>query len=639
MSNDRDLGMNRKITRRDFIEGASIAVAGSLLPGTGLAAPATKLSTAAGNYPPGRGGLRGSHNGSFEVAHQLAREGRTDWGPAEDPDGIVYDLVVVGAGISGLSAARFYQQQHPDATILILDNHDDFGGHAKRNEFLYGDKKMIGYGGSQSIDGPKKTYSKIAKGLLKDLQLDVDRFETAYDREFTKRWGVGAAIYFDRKTYGADRVVRAELIDWSSWIPMEQAQVSMEDAIPQMPITDEAKRQLLYLYTQSKDQVPDHSIFSEPSYLQSISYRDFLTKHMGVTDPQVLGLFQYALSDMMGADLVPAFWGMMMGLPGMDATSLGMFEGLIKRFAGRSEPYIYHFPDGNASIARLLVRRLISGVAPGETMEDIVGAPFDYSRLDRDDSPVRLRLSSTAVHVGNLGDAKTSKEVEVTYVRSGKTFQVRARNCVLACYNQIIPHLCPELPKEQKDALSQLVKIPLIYTNVLLRNWKPWQKLGIAVANCPGTYHRVVMLDFPVSLGSVEFSKGPDHPIIAHMNRMPASPGLPARDQSRAGRMEILSTSFEDIEREVRTHFAGMLGSEGFDPALDIEAITVNRWPHGYAWFANPITDHYEDDEMPYAVGRKRFGRIAIANSDSGGEPSVQCAIDQAHRAFEDLKS
>jgi spermidine dehydrogenase len=639
MSKNRELGMDRKITRRDFIEGASIAVAGSLLPGTGLAAPATMPSSAAGNYPPGRGGLRGIHDGAFEVAHQLAREGRRDWGPAEDPDGIVYDLVVVGAGISGLSAARFYQQENPDATILILDNHDDFGGHAKRNEFLYGDKKMIGYGGSQSIDGPKKTFSKIAKGLLKDLQLDIERFETAYDRDFSKRWDIGATIYFDQKTYGVDRVVRAELSDWNAWFPMQPAKVSMEDAIPEMPITDEAKRQLLYLYTQSKDQVPDHSIFSEPSYLQSISYRDFLIKHMGVTDPQVLGLFQYAFSDLSGADLMPALWGMVMGLPGMDATSIGMFEGLIKRFGGRNEPYIYHFPDGNASIARLLVRRLISGVAPGKTMEDIVGAPFDYSRLDRNDSPVRLRLSSTAVRVRNLGDPKTSKEVEVTYVQGGKTFQARARNCVLAGFNMMIPFLCPELPAPQREALALLVKIPLIYTNVLLRNWKPWQKLGIAAANCPGTYHRTATLDFSVSLGSVEFSKGPDYPIIAHMNRIPAVPGLSPRDQSRAGRLEILSTSFEHIERETRTHLAGMLGGEGFDPALDIEAITVNRWSHGYSWSPNPISDHYEDDELPYRVGRKRFGRIAIANSDSGGDALVQCAIDQAHRALEDLKN
>ena len=640
MSNDRDLGMGRKITRRDFIEGVSVAIAGSMVPGNPLAAaPARNSPPALKNYPPGQGGMRGSHSGSFEVAHQLAREGRRDWGPAEDPDGMIYDLVVVGAGISGLSAAYFYQKENPDATILILDNHDDFGGHAKRNEFLHKGKKIIAYGGSQSIDGPGG-FSKVAKKVLEDLQIDVKRFETAYDLEFTKRWGLGSSIYFDRPTYGVDQIVPAALLAWDTMIPMAEQKLSMEEAIPTMPISDEAKRQLLALYSQTKDQVPGHWIFGEPSYLQSISYLDFLTRHMGVTDPQALGLYQHALSDMLGADLVPALWAMAMRLPGMDAISLGMFKGLINWFSGVfTEPYIYHFPDGNASVARLLVRRLIPGVAPGNTMEDIVGAPFDYSRLDRTSSPVRLRLGSTAVNVRNIDDNNNAKEAEITYVRGGKTFQVRGRNCVLACYNRIIPHLCPQLPARQKEALSKLVKVPLVYTNVLLRNWQPWQKLGIAIANCPGTYHHMAMLDFPVSLGSTEFSRNPEEPIVAHMNRIPASPGLAPAEQNKAGHMELLATSFETIERETRTHLAGMFGSAGFDPAFDIEGITVNRWPHGYAWSPNSVFDNYEDDELPNVVGRQRFGRVAIANSDAGAYPLLQVAIDQAHRAIEDLKN
>ena len=414
----------------------------------------------------------------------------------------------------------------------------------------------------------------------------------------------------------------------------------MEQAIPTMPVSDEAKRQLLGLYTQTKDQVPDHSIFAEPSYLESISYLDFLTRHMGVTDPEVLGLFQHVLSDLIGADLVPALWAMVLGLPGLDATSLGMFKGLMNWGLRVSrEPYIYHFPDGNASVARLLVRRLIPDVAPGNTMEDIVGAAFDYSRLDRKSSPVCLRLGSTVVNVLNSSDNNMAKQAEITYVRGGNTFKARGRNCVLACYNRVIPHLCPDLPSRQKEALGKLVKIPLVYTNVLLRNWQPWQKLGIGIANCPGAYHHVAMLDFPVSLGSAEFSRNPEEPIIAHMNRMPASPGLPPAEQNKAGRMELLATSFETIERETRSHLAGMLGSAGFDPALDIEGITVNRWPHGYAWAPNPVFDNYEDDELPNVVGRQRFGRIAIANSDAGAFPAMQAAIDQAHRAIEDLKN
>ena len=639
MPNDRNLGMDRKITRRDFIEGVGVAIAGSLLPGNIPAATHSPVtSPALKNYPPGQGGLRGSHKGSFEVAHKLAREGRKDWGPAQDPDGMVYDLVVVGAGISGLSAAYFYQKENPDATILILDNHDDFGGHAKRNEFLHKGKKTIAYGGSQSIDSPGG-FSKVAKKVLEDLQIDVERFETAYDQEFAKRWGLGASIYFDRPTYGVDQVVPAPLLPWNTLMPMGESKLSMEQAIPTMPVSAEAKRQLLELYTQTKDQVPEHSIFAEPSYLESISYLDFLTRHMGVTDPEVLGLFQHVLSDMIGADLVPALWAMVLGLPGLDATSLGMFKGPINWGLRVSrEPYIYHFPDGNASVARLLVRRLIPDVAPGNTMDDIVGAAFDYSRLDRKSSPVRLRLGSTVVNVLNSGGNNMARQAEITYVQGGNTFKVRGRNCVLACYNRVIPHLCPDLPSRQKEALGKLVKIPLVYTNVLLRNWQPWQKLGIGIANCPGTYHHVAMLDLPVSLGPVEFSGNPEQPIIAHMNRMPASPGLAPAEQNKAGRMELLATSFETIERETRSHLAGMLGSAGFDPALDIEGITVNRWPHGYAWAPNPVFDNYEDDELPNVVGRQRFGRIAIANSDAGALPAMQEAIDQAHRAIEDLK-
>ena len=638
MSKDCDLGMDRKITRRDFVEGTSVAIAGSMLPGEILAtAPGANASSILKNYPPGQGGMRGSHTGSFEVAHKLARGGHKDWGPAEDADGMVYDLVVVGAGISGLSAAYFYQEAHPDATILILDNHDDFGGHAKRNEFLHKGKPIIGYGGSQSIDSPGG-FSKVAKQLLEDLQVEVDRFETAYDQEFAKRWGLGASIYFDRPTYGVDQVVPAPLLPWKTLMPMGESKLSMEQAIPTMPVSDEAKRQLLELYTQTKDRIPDQWIFGESSYMQSISYLDFLTKHMGVTDPEALGLFQHVLSDASGADLIPALWAMAFGLPGLGATSLGMFKGLINWGLRKSvEPYIYHFPDGNASVARLLVRRLIPGVAPGNTMEDIVGAAFDYSRLDRKSSPIRLRLGSTAVHVRNSDDNKRNKEAEITYVQDGKTFQVRGHNCVLACYNQVIPHLCPQLPARQKEALSKLVKVPLVYTNVLLRNWQPWQKLGIGIANCPGTYHHVAMLDLPVSLGSVEFSRNPEEPIVAHLNRMPSNPGLSPAEQNKAGRMELLATSFETIERETRTHLAGMLGSAGFDPALDIEGITVNRWPHGYAWTPNPIFDNYEDDELPNVVGRQRFGRIAIANSDAGAFPTMQEAIDQAHRAIGDL--
>jgi spermidine dehydrogenase len=326
-------------------------------------------------------------------------------------------------------------------------------------------------------------------------------------------------------------------------------------------------------------------------------------------------------------------------MPGSEATSMAWVSGIVRWFALKTlEPYIFHFPDGNASIARLLVRGLIPGAAPGETMEDIVTARFDYAALDTPGAQVRLRLNSTAVNVEHEGSVGSASQVAITYVRNGRTGQVRARHCVLACYNRVIPHLCPSLPAPQKQALTQLVKTPLVYTSVLLRNWRAWKKLGIGVVHCPGSYHAFAMLDFPVSLGDYRFSGGPDDPILVHMSRVPLRPGLPPAEQFKAGRMELLQTPFESMEREIRTHLGGMLGGGGFDPARDIAAITVNRWPHGYARDFNPLFDPPEwEENPPWVQGRKRFGRITIANSDAGGDAYLNVAIDQAHRAVQDL--
>jgi len=321
------------------------------------------------------------------------------------------------------------------------------------------------------------------------------------------------------------------------------------------------------------------------------------------------------------------------GLPGLNATALPsnvLFE----------EPYIDHFPDGNASVARLLVRKLIPAVAPGSTMDDVVNARFDYDRLDLPDSNVRMRLSSTAIRVENDGSPKTAERVDVTYVCGGKAYRVSGRSCVLACYNMIIPWLCPELPEPQRKALALGVKVPILYTNVLLRDWKAWKQLGLAAVAAPGSYHAVAMLDFPVSLGGYEFAHGPEDPIVVHMERFAtrADIGATPAEQYRAGRLELLATPFEVMEREIRTQLAGTLGGGGFDPARDIAAITVNRWSHGYSYWPNPFTDpKYADGEHPYEIGRQRFGRIAIANSDAAGRPIMDAAIDQAYRAVGEL--
>jgi spermidine dehydrogenase len=324
-------------------------------------------------------------------------------------------------------------------------------------------------------------------------------------------------------------------------------------------------------------------------------------------------------------------------LPGARATGLPLWE--------EDEPYIHHFPDGNASLARLLVRQLIPGVAPGSTMEDIVTTRFDYSQLDLEDLAVRLRLNSTVTNVQNDGGPRSATGVSVSYVRGGQAYKVRAKNCVLACDHSMIPSMCPDLPEAQRGALANQVRAPILYTSVALGNWRAWKKLGIGAVVSSGGYHANAMLDFPVSIGDYDYAGDPDQPIVVHMERFPHRPneGLSKRDQRRLGRVDLLATPFETIERNIRKQLTGTLAEGGFDPVADIEAITVNRWAHGYSWgydwSEDPYYDDWNDERYPHVQARKPFGRITIANADAGANAMFETAVEQAYRAVNELSS
>ena len=489
--------MDRRITRRDILHGAGALAAMSLLPGKLPAnqVPALK-SDPSRAYPPALSGLRGSHVGSFEAAHELAREGRRDWGPVVESDSSDYDLVIVGAGISGLAAAHFYLKAHPKARLLILDNHDDFGGHAKRNEFRVGEHQLIGYGGSQTLEAPGN-YAKATKTLLADLGIDLDYFYKAYDQGFFRRHGLGGAVFFDRANWGVDRLVHYDLGGLGYTLPLARRRGSTKAAVAEMPMPEPARDQMLGLLTSSADVFPGLTVNERLEILGSISYRDYLSEYLGIREPQVFAALQ-PLSTDLGADIgaVPAIDALYyVGLPGYEASGLPDWDD--------EEPYIHHFPDGNAAITRMLVRRLIPDAASGSTLQDIVLADFDYGKLDVDGAPVRLRLNSTAVNVRHDGRPESANPVRIDYVRHGRHGQVRARHCVLACYNAIIPFLCPDMPEQQRQALSTSLKTAVLYTNVALNNWRAlegvrrWRSLGARQlprqrhARFPGRYGRL----------------------------------------------------------------------------------------------------------------------------------------------------
>jgi spermidine dehydrogenase len=646
---DKQLGMHRDITRRDFLNGVALTLGAAIVPSAfflgcdrGESAPEQSPEY----YPPALTGMRGSHPGSFEIAHSL-RDG-TFWQHAGKPvdTGEHYDLVIVGGGISGLSAAHFFRKiAGPNARVLILDNHDDFGGHAKRNEFSAGNRMLLSYGGTFSIESPRP-YSAVSKALITELGIDVPSFHTYVDEEWYGSRDLHARIFFDKETFGADKVVinpvplgvseteALETLDTAAW----------KEFLAQAPLSPQAKRDFVRLHRDKKDYLPGLSSDQKKARLARMSYAKYLTDFVKVHD-EIVRMYQTLPHAWFGVgiDAVSAQDAWSLKYPGFRGLNLapgfGPGANYDTMWSRESEDYFFHFPDGNASIARLLVRALIPDAIPGSSAADVVMSRADYAKLDERNSPVRIRLNSTAVRVKHLGDPSSAKEVEIAYSRFGRTYTVRAARCILACWHVVIPYICDEFPGKQMQALHSAAKVPVLYTNVAIKNWTSFDKLKVGSVHSPGSYYGGFGLGLPVSIGGYKCTQNPEDAIVIDMSRYPCKPGLPARDQHVAGRTELFQTSFETLERNTRDQLARVLGPGGFDPARDITAITANRWPHGYAYEYNSLWDDFwlNGGELPCEVARQPFGRIAIANADAGAYAYTDCAIDQAWRAVGEI--
>lgn len=233
------------------------------------------------------------------------------------------------------------------------------------------------------------------------------------------------------------------------------------------------------------------------------------------------------------------------------------------------------------------------------------------------------------VKVEHEGDPNTSGEVFVNFINDIKSYQVKGKGVVMACYNMMIPHIVPNLPKEQDAALRLQEKSVLQYTSVGLKNWRAIKEIGMGFAMSPGNMHQAVMMDFPVSMGGYEYTKTPADPCIIQMISCPyGTSGAPHRDQKREARIKMLSLQFGDYENEIRSHLNGMLPKGLFEFDRDVESIFVNRWSHGYANGGPGGTTE---------TGRLPFGRITIANSDSAPGADAKTAIKMAYRAVNEL--
>jgi spermidine dehydrogenase len=580
--------------------------------------------------------MRGSHVGSFEVAHDLAWRGQK---PAHyEALDEHYDLVVVGAGMSGLAAARFYQQKMgSDARILVLDNHDDFGGHAKRNEFHQDGRMMLSLGGAQNLENPGG-YSEAAGGLMADIGIDDDFValmaeQTPENTALAGRLDAANGVALP----GSD----GHVIVGGNWNSVMFGGEGYEKTVRSLPIPETEQEILVDFFGGRRDFLDGLSLGDKWEYINSTSYNEFLMERVGLRE-----------------DTVPIMNAIILHLWGVSGWNMTVLESVtggatgIKSMgwvgkAGASVAgafldsilNVQMFPDGNASVARLLVQKLVPAVAPDmKGPEDVVIARFDYSALDRENQPTRIRLNSTVVGVREID----GERVEVDYVRQGNALRVTADHCVLACYNALIPHLCPELPEAQKEGLKYGVKTPFVYANVQLQDGQAWSQLNATLFQCPYDPFQWVSESPAVSVGGYEPPRGPEDPMVVFMMNSPIpleKPGGPmtARDQLRVGRHIIYNTPFASYEQMIREQLQSMLGQYGFNHEADIRAITVNRIPHGYAYPYLALDDpEWEKGQAPHEIGRAQFGRISIANTDSEAIALMDAAFDAAWRAVEE---
>ena len=631
--------MALKITRRDFLNGMAIgAGAGLLMPGQVIGQTTASLASSklpGDYYPPTLTGMRGSHEGSYEVAHALAWNGQKPSSYEELDEH--YDLVVVGAGQSGLAAAWYYRKKMgPAARILLLDNHDDFGGHAKRNEFHQDGNMVLGLGGAQNIE-PMSSYSAMAIELLKDIGIDDQALaamtaNTPDDYMLGGKFGASNGMTIPAA--GGHKTLSG------NWLEFFHGGQGYGAAVKELPIPEEEQAKLIAFFGGDRDFLDDLSLLEQYRYVKSVSYNQFLTERVGLAEETlpILGAFTRVL-------LGPAGWNLTVlealsvGCPGLKA--MGWLTNRLSDLAGAfvlgDAPVAYIFPDGNASVARLLVHKLIPNVAPAmKGFEDVAISNFNYEALDLDDNSTRLRLNSTVVGVKETA----LNHVRVDYVEKGQPFSISADHCILACYNGLIPHLCPEMSDQQKEGLSYGVKVPFVYANVLLKNGRAFAGLDTTFTQCPYDPFQWVSAAPTVTSGGYQPPQSLDRPMAAFMMASPTPAdikGMPARELFRLGRHKIYGTPFKDYEQQIRDQLQGMLGQYGFNHETDITAITVNRIPHGYAYSYLGLDDpDWDEGHAPHEIGRAQFGRISIANSDSEAMPLMQAAFDAAWRAVQE---
>ena len=623
---DKELGLDRDITRRDFVYGSSILLSSAVV---GCGKSTDKKSHSNSDYsfdvsanwygPGGIGDYAKSHGNTPELiktAHEI-RSGRFNTEIAYAVDsGEEYDLVVVGGGFSGLSAAYHFNRLNPSGRVLILDNHPLFGGEAKRNDFnvngvhISGPQGSNDFGIPSATGGPDDYFSALnlprefnyvePVGSAAGMRIPIDNYDYMTWQE--KHFDVGH--FFN----GA---VNPWIKDvWGTGLNSTPWSTEVKDAFTRVRSTE----------------IKDKSGRDTDRWLDSITLKSYYEEELRLP-PEVTSFYDPIMASIigLGCDAISAYWGKYFDMPGFKKPEL------------YNEDLLQSFPGGNTGIARHFVKKLNPDAIEGTSFEEVLFGRIAFDQLDREDKPVRMRLNSTAVSIEHTSQVNGNEQIQITYAKNGELNKLKAKAVVMATGGWVNRNVLKDLPSEYHGAYGKFGHSPVLVANVALTNWRFLERLGVSAAIWPEGFGFTCNIRRPMIVDGKSQPLHPDKPIVLTFYTPIFKPGLERKEQGAVGRAELLSTSFTDYERQIREQMTIMFSAGGFDPAKDIAGIILNRWGHAYV---NPDLGFMfgaDGNIAPPDVIREPYGRIAIGHSELRGHQYWSGAAGEGRRAVEAL--
>jgi spermidine dehydrogenase len=626
-STERDLGLDARITRRDFLD-ASLLAAGSVL--LRRPAPLERVQQPVTNPDwegfGGVGDYARSHGNTWEAmmaAHDL-RDGKQKDAVSRAVDsGERYDLIVVGGGLSGLGAAYFYQKLR-GGRVLVLDNHPMVGGEAKRNEFTVDGTHLIGPQGSN--DFGVRLPPGWSGDYWKDLGLPygVDAFEhqawapgvkpieISRDHYYFQLWADEFSThgFYFRQPDGSLKLVK------------DAFGAGLKDTPWSESLRDD------FLRWRSNPKVYDGKEMAQ--WFDSMTYEQLLVRELKL-DPAVARYADPILAGAaggLGSDVISAMCAAQIGLPG---TGNGAGRGgnkLSDTLSGVSS-----FPGGNDGIMRHVLKKLVPAAIDGEGFAGILNGKVRFGDLDREGNPTRIRLASTAIRVANRADGT----VDVIYNRGGKLYRARAGGVVMANGAWSSQYIVPDVGAEYREAFKDFVRAPMLVVNVAFKQWRFMYDMGLTAASYRDRFGFSCNIRQSMVAGNYRPLLDPDKPTILTFYVPFERPGPSLREQAVSARTELLGTSYRDFETKIRDQLMRLFARGGFDARRDIAGIILNRWGHAYVCPAPGFYHGRNGKPAAPDVLRKPVGRVAFANSELHGHQNWRDATAEGKRAVEQL--